>query len=144
MSMVFMSAFSLARPLEIEQAARRRLDPLLLRIYVEHELLVGRRDAPGAGRHLGVELARPPAGIAETEDRPARAGTGRDRLEDVRILGDGEVAVDYGRAFARPVRRVQDEAAALLDGAAVVDAHRAAVGRHLEPERLERQLDRDL
>src|SRR6185369_200120 len=144
MSMVFMSAFSLMQSLEVEEPAGRGLDPFLLRIFVEYEPLVGGGDAPRAGRHLEVELTGAPAGIAQTEHRPARAGAGGDRLEDPRIVGDREVIVKQGRALARPVRRVQDEAAALVDGASVVDADGAAARRHLEAERPERALDWNL
>src|SRR5206468_7804445 len=68
MSMVFMSAFSLVRALEVEEPAGRGLDPFLHRVFVEDESLVGAGDAPGAGRHLGVELARAPPGVTQTED----------------------------------------------------------------------------
>src|SRR5262245_34558023 len=111
MSMLFMSVFSLSiaaprpaapqprdglrcalrRRLQVEQAARRGLDPLLRGVVLEHQLLVGGSDAPGAGRHLGVELARTPAGVAHTEDRPAGPVAAGDRLENPRVIRDGEV-----------------------------------------------------
>ena len=52
--------------------------------------------------------------------------------------------VDHGRALARPVRRVQDEAAPLLHGATVMDADVAAAGRHRQAERLQGLLEGDL
>src|SRR2546425_13081304 len=69
MSMVFMSASSL----EVENPAGHRLDPLLLRVLVEHEPLVGGGDAPRAGLQLGGELTRRPSGVAQHEQRPPRA-----------------------------------------------------------------------
>src|SRR4030095_5796607 len=61
-----------------------------------------------------------------------------------RILRDREAIVDHLGALARPVPRVQDEAAPLLDRAAVVDTHGAAALRYLEAERADGPLDRDL
>src|SRR5262249_62059597 len=123
MSMVFMSAFSLGvalevvgaktwSTLEVEEPTGRGLDPFLRRVLVEYAPLVGRRDAPRSGRHLDVELAGAPARIAQTEQCPARTGAAGDRLQDARVVGDREVLVDHGRALARPVRCVQDEASA--------------------------------
>src|SRR5262249_61810531 len=110
----------------------------------EREAAVSRGDAPGAGRHLGVELTGAPTRVAQTEQRPARTGAARDRLQDARVVGDREVLVDRGRALAGPVRRVQDEAAALFDGPSVVNANAASAGRHRQAERLQGLLVRDL
>src|SRR5213593_3730070 len=79
MSMLFMGAFSLVG-LEVEQTAGRGLDPFLRGLLVEHEPLVGGSDAPGPGRHLGIEPAGAPACIAQTEDGPPRTGAADDRL----------------------------------------------------------------
>src|SRR5206468_7379267 len=68
--------------LEVEEPAGRGLDPFLHRVFVEDESLVGAGDAPGAGRHLCVELARAPPGVTQTEECPARTGAAGDRLED--------------------------------------------------------------
>ena len=39
--------------LEVEEPPGHRLDPLLIRVLVEHEPLVGEGNAPRAGRQLG-------------------------------------------------------------------------------------------
>src|SRR2546425_11785511 len=69
MSMVFMSASFL----EIEEPAGRRLDPFLLRVFVEHEPLVGGGDAPFAGGQLRFELSPSPPRVAQERHRPAWA-----------------------------------------------------------------------
>src|SRR5438105_13024016 len=96
MSMVFMSAFSLVRALEVEEPAGRGLDPFLHRVFVEDESLVGAGDAPGAGRHLGVELARAPPGVTQTEDCPTRTDAAGVHLDDPLIVnGQGQNSAKF-------------------------------------------------
>src|SRR2546422_3300638 len=140
MSMVFMNASFL----EVEEPAGRRLHPFLLRVLVEHEPLVGGGDAPCPRGQLGFELARSPSGVAQEEQRPAWTRAPGPRLKHRWILGDREATDNHGGALACPVRPVQDGAALLLDPPAVVDSDVAAAGRHLETERLQRPLERNL
>src|SRR5690349_14088307 len=60
-----------------------RRGPALLGRRLEQDLAVAVGGIPAMPAHLAVELARPPAGIAEREDPAARPLTLGDRLEDV-------------------------------------------------------------
>src|SRR2546425_3945883 len=104
MSMVFMSVL----PLEVEEPSGRRLDPLHLRILVEHEPLVGGGDAPGARAHLRVEVPPRPPGGPPAEQRSPRAAAPGPRHPHPWGLAEREVRVDHEGTPAGPVRGVKD------------------------------------
>src|SRR3546814_3803242 len=57
--------------------------PLVVEGVVEHQVLVGGDVQPAVGLDLRVELAGPPAGIAERQQLAARSLAGGDVAEDV-------------------------------------------------------------
>src|SRR5262245_15685416 len=85
---------SLLWRLQILRAERGGLVPHLLPLLVEHQGGIGRRDHPGATRHLALELARSPARIAEHDHALGRSLAARDIAHDLAAGGHGELAVD--------------------------------------------------
>ena len=102
---------------------------LLLEVAVEQQVEVGRAVQPAVGGDLALELAGPPAGIAERQDGPVGTLAAGDGLEDVDGRRQRHALVDRQRRIGRViVGAVQHEAAPGL--------HRAAdMHVHVDPDR---------
>ena len=108
----------------IDADLRQRPLVLLIEVAVEQQIGVGRAVQPAVGLDLALELTRPPAGIAERQDRPVRALAAGDGLEDVDGGRQRHAVVDRQRRIGHVVvGAVQHEAAPGLDRAADMHVH---------------------
>src|SRR5205085_8783330 len=77
-----------------------------------------------------LELPRRPAGMTERQDRMLRPGACCDRLEDIDGRGQANAVVDIERRILdEKIARMQDEAAAGIDWAALQYLHGLGVFR---------------
>src|SRR5262245_38218109 len=82
------------RCLQILGALRVGGVPDPVAILLEHELRFGRRNHPVATLELALELARPPAGIAERHQRVLGTFAAGDVEQDLAAGGDRQSRVD--------------------------------------------------
>ena len=83
---------------------------------IEDHRLAARHAEPAVARHLAVELARAPAGIAQCRQPACRArAPRRARLQHVERRGQPPAAGDVDAALAAPIVAVEHEAAIGLD-----------------------------
>src|SRR3546814_10713708 len=87
--------------------------------------------------HLAVELARPPAGVAERQQVVARPLADGDRPQDVDGGGQRHAVVHPQRAVAHEVGAVQHEPPAALDRPAEMDPKLAEILAAGYPELLQ-------
>src|SRR5262249_13787654 len=118
---------------EIDADLAQRLGVFVLGILPEDQLKVGGAVQPAILVDLGLELARCPARIAECKHCALWTIAARDRLEDIEGGGEADALVDWQRGVLdEEIARVQHEAAAGLDWAALEYFHAAGAGRKLD------------
>ena len=109
---------------------------------VEQQRIVRRRVEPAMPRHLAVELARSPAGIAQRDQPARRPPAFRDRAQRIQRRRQGPAPGDVDRVHPAPVAAVQHEAAPRLHRAAAMDRNvgrGAGIDIHLPQHVVERQ-----
>src|SRR5690606_29988537 len=108
----------------------RRLEALVDR-RLEDDVGTGRHGEPRVARDLFLELARPPAGVAERHQHPLRPAAAGDGLEHVLRRREAELAADRDGRVPFADRLVQHEATVHLDRTAV-EHRRTGERRDLE------------
>ena len=118
--------------------------PFVAVVPAEHDVVVGRDGEPAIGLDLGIELPRPPAGIAQREEAAGRPVAAADGAQDVEGRGQRELAAHHQRAGLDVIGRMEDEAAARLDRAAEMNMRAVARTLAVDFELLQQLVDGDL
>ncbi len=117
----------------IDADLAQRAQVFLVDIVAEDQVRIGVAVQPAIVLDLVLELARRPAGIAQRQDRVLRSGALGDRLEDVHRRGQADAVVDIQRrVLDEEIARMQHEAAAGIDRAALLHLHGLGVFRQLD------------
>src|SRR5262249_60077685 len=107
----------------------------LVAVLVEDELGVLRCREPEAVRELALELARPPAGVAECDQALARAAMVADVAQDLAARRHRDAAVDVDGVGAMGFGAVHHEADLWLHRTARAGAYLSRGRRGLPAER---------
>jgi tripartite-type tricarboxylate transporter receptor subunit TctC len=109
--------------LQIPRAPLHGKLPYLVPVGVEHQGGIGRRDEPGVGRKLSLELTWPPARVAESEQGLAGTSARGHVAENVAACGHRHRGADRNCLRPAILGAVQHEAKLGLHRAAKEDPH---------------------